>query len=239
MTIKIIVNGSRGRMGQVAVTAIEAHSQLTLVASCDNGDNLSAAIQQHKPDVVIDFTQPDAAFDNTKTIIENGARPVIGTTGFTEEDIETLTALCKEKKCGGIIAPNFSLGAILTMRYARDCARYFGDVEIIETHHEKKIDAPSGTAIKTAQLISETKIPSTTAQQNETSRGEYINGIPVHAMRLPGTVADLNVIFGGYGETLSITHRSINRECFMPGLCLACEKVMELDTLVYGLETII
>lgn len=244
MTIKIIVNGAKGNMGQQAAKAIQQDPSLKLIAECDKEDNLATIIQNTKADVVVDFTHVGVAYDNVETIIQHGARPVIGTTGFTEDQIKKLQQHCKQLKRGGIIAPNFSIGAILMMRFAIDAARYFSDVEIIEMHHERKLDAPSGTAVKTAQMISEI-IPNkqpTNANEHEVikgARGATINNIPIHAIRLPGLLAHQKVMFGGLGETLSIHHDTINRECFMPGVLLSCKKVMELKELVYGLENII
>ena len=164
---------------------------------------------------------------------------MIGTTGFSSTQIQTLTALCAEKKLGAIIAPNFSIGAILMMQLAKTAAHYFPQVEIIEMHHAGKLDSPSGTAIKTAELIAEANnvaaIPTTKAVLPG-ARGAVHQQIPIHAIRLPGLVAHEQVIFGGTGETLTIKHDSTDRQCFMPGVILACQKVMTLNRLIYGLE---
>lgn len=241
--IKVIVNGAMGKMGQEIVKAITVENDLHLVASLGRSDDLMAMIKQYQADVVVDLTTPQAVFDNAKKIIAAGARPVIGTTGLTTSQIEELTKLCKEKKLGGIIAPNFSLGMILLMRYARDAARYFPDVEIIEMHHEQKLDAPSGTSIKTAQMIAENR----GAQKKGVASKEIIHGargatcedIAIHSVRLPGLVAHQMVIFGGNNETLVFRHDAIHRQSFMPGVFMSCRKVMELDKLIYGLENVI
>lgn len=220
MAINIIVNGAHGRMGQETVAAIKADPELHLVGALNHGDSLSDNIKALKPDVVIDFTVPDSVFQNSKTIIECSARPVIGTTGLTLAQIEELQHMCQSKKLGGIIAPNFSLGAVLMMRMAQLAAPYFPNAEIIEYHHPAKKDAPSGTSIKTAQLMG-------------------YPDLPIHSVRLPGYVASQTVIFGGDEETLTIHHNSTHRKAFMPGVRMACKKVMTLDGLVYGLEKLI
>ena len=211
-----------------------------LVASTSRHDDLTATIKKHQADVVIDFTTPDSVFENTLKIIEAGARPVIGTTGLTLDQIETLKKICLDKKCGAIIAPNFSIGAILTMKFAREAASYFPDVEIIEYHHPKKLDAPSGTAKKTAELIAETKKNHNicTDMQNP-SRGFLHHGVPIHAARLSGIFAEEAVIFGGHGETFTLSHRASDRGAMMPGLFLCCRKVMSADHLIYGMENFI
>jgi len=216
MTINVIINGINGKMGQTAKRTIVSQNQLKLVGEGTRNTNLSDLIKKHKADVVIDFTIPDAVFENTKTIINSGAHPVIGTTGLTGKQISELEKICSEKKWGGIIAPNFSLGAILMMKYAKDAAQYFKDTEIIEMHHNQKKDAPSGTALKTMQLMD--------------------RDIPIHSIRLPGMFAHQLVMFGGFGETLSIRHDALDREAMMPGLFMACQKVVSLDHMVYGLE---
>lgn len=243
--ITVLINGALGKMGVATVAAIAHESDLQLVATTTRGDDLAEAIAQHRPDVVIDWTTPDSAFDNTQKIIASGARPVVGTTGLTTAQIALLSAQCAEKKSGGIIAPNFSIGAILMMKYAQDAAKYFPDVEIIEYHHPKKLDAPSGTAKKTAELIAKTKQAKNTSAnidaglKNKASRGEDYHGIPIHALRLTGVFANQTVIFGDTGETFSIQHNATDRSAMMPGLFLCCRKVMTLDHLVYGMESFV
>ena len=240
MAIKVIINGAQGRMGRMTVESIAAQSDLQLVAQTGRQDNLANTIKKHHADVVIDLTTPKTIFEQTQTIIANNARPVIGTTGLTLDQVEILKKQCDEKSLGGIIAPNFSLTAVLMMRYAQDAAKYFPDAEIIEMHHQHKIDAPSGTAIKTAKLMNEARHTVADSQPHQgLSRGEQFHGVTIHAVRLPGIVASQSVIFGGLDETLTIRQDSITRKSFMPGIFLSCRKVMELDHLVYGLETIL
>jgi 4-hydroxy-tetrahydrodipicolinate reductase len=243
MTIKILVNGAAGKMGVETVKAVEKDAQLELVAKGDKNSNLKQLIQTSSPDVVVDFTTPAAAFLNAVTIIEAGKHPVIGTTGFSESQISELKTLCKERQLGGIIAPNFAIGVILMMRFASEAIRYFPNAEIIELHHDTKLDAPSGTAIKTAQMIAQNRTGSSiknTSTENITSgRGTTYQGIPIHAIRLPGLVAHQMVMFGGQGEVLTIKHDATDRKCFMAGVLLACKKVVHLNELVYGLEGLI
>lgn len=217
--IKIIINGAFGKMGRTTVAAIANEKDLALVATLGRDDDLSQAIKKFQADVVIDWTVPTTAFENTKKIIDAGARPVIGTTGFTLEQIKLLSQECESKKIGCIIAPNFSIGAILMMKYAKDAAKYFPNVEIVEYHHPAKLDAPSGTAKKTAELIAKT--------------------IPIHSVRLPGIFAEQDVVFAGLGERLIIRHAATDRNAMMPGLFLCCRKVMALNGLTYGMETLI
>jgi 4-hydroxy-tetrahydrodipicolinate reductase len=225
MNIKVLINGYQGKMGQAAVKAITDAPDLDLVATCGREDDLAHHIASSKAQVVVDLTSPESVYLNTKTIIANHAHPVIGTTGLSGEEINELQALSAAKQLGGIIAPNFSLGAILMMHYAAQAAQHFASAEIIELHHAQKKDAPSGTAIKTAELMQ-------AARHNEQS-------IPIHSIRLPGLVAHQAVIFGGPGETLTIRHDSIDRSCFMPGILLACRKVIGLKQLIYGLDQLI
>lgn len=243
MSIRVLVNGAFGRMGQLVTKAITAHPNLDLTGQTGREYNLQQAIKDSGAQVVIDFTHPDSVFKNTMTIIDAGARPVIGTSGLHLDDIEKLKEHCKSAKLGGIIAPNFSLGAVLLMKYARDLAKYMPNAEIIEMHHDGKADSPSGTAMRAAEMIA--SVGSINANKKETienvsgARGADYQNIPIHAVRLPGKLAHLEILFGGPGESVSLRHDSLDRECFMPGICLASEKVMELDKLVYGLEEIL
>lgn len=247
MAIKIIVAGASGKMGQESVKALRHDSAFELVGEASKSDQLSDLIPQLKADVVLDFTTPAAVYSNSLAIINAGAHPVIGTTGLTKDQINDLTQRCHEKKRGAVIAPNFCIGAVLMMRFAQSAARYYPDVEIIEEHHPGKKDAPSGTALKTAEMIelqwstwsSEHPHPALRPSSPTSGRGENHNSIPIHSVRLPGIVANQEVLFGGLGETLSIRHNTINREAFMPGVLLACKKVMDLDHLVYGLENLL
>ncbi|MCD6055480.1 MAG: dapB [Gammaproteobacteria bacterium] len=245
--VKVIVNGAKGRMGQCAVSYLSAQEGIELVAKAVKGDDLSALIHDYKADVVVDLTRPEAAYQNALTIIAAGARPVIGTTGIREEDIIKLQTKCRSEKRGGIIAPNFSISAVLIMKFAAELVRHLPAVEIIELHHDKKKDAPSGTAIKTAQMISEARKEArlaapkdpTTLEHYPGSRGGKCDDVPIHSIRLPGFLASQEVIFGSQGETLSLRHNSISRDAFMPGITLACQRVMDLTELVYGLEKLL
>ncbi|HSW93135.1 MAG TPA: 4-hydroxy-tetrahydrodipicolinate reductase [Gammaproteobacteria bacterium] len=246
MAIRVIVNGAHGKMGQPCVRAIESDPDLILSGESGRQDDLAALIQKHQADVVVDLTNAESVLQNLHTIIEAGARPVIGTTGLLKEQISLVQKKCQTLQRGGVIAPNFALGAVLMMKYAREMARYFSTVEIIELHHDRKIDSPSGTAIRSAEMISETLAPLPSSHQPLTTketlkgaRGAHYERIPIHAVRLPGLLAEEQIIFGGTGETLTLKHSVIDRSCFMPGILLACKKVMELHELVYGLENMV
>jgi len=244
MPIKILVNGAFGRMGQMTVKALSENPQFELVGQTGREYNLKESIQDSKAQVVIDFTLPESVFENTINIIESGAHPVIGTSGLTAKQIITLQKKCDDLKLGGIIAPNFSLGAVLMMKYAKEIVKYMPHVEIIEMHHDKKVDSPSGTAMRSAELLADAieKINAAELPLRETiegARGANYRNIPIHAVRLPGFLAHQQIIFGNIGETLTLRHDSIDRLSFMPGVCLACEKVISMDKLVYGLEEIL
>ena len=239
--IRVLVNGAKGRMGQEVVKAVTAASDLELVDQTDLGDDLIARIKASQAQAVVDFTTAAVAFENTRKILEAGVHPVIGTSGLLAEQVAELQQLAGDMDIGGLIAPNFAIGAVLLMKYAQDAAKYLPDVEVIELHHNRKADAPSGTAVKTAQLIAEARqeIPKALVEEKELfegARGSEVHGVRVHSLRLPGLVAHQEVIFGGTGETLTIRHDSIHRESFMPGVCLACRKVIGTQQLFYGLE---
>ena len=228
-------------MGQESVKAVTEDPELELVAQTDLGDNLSDTIKQAQAQVVVDFTTAAVVMENTAAIIESGARPVIGTSGLLPEQVSKLKELCKKHNSGGVIAPNFAVGAVLMMKYAQDAAKYFPNVEVIELHHDRKKDAPSGTAIKTANLLAESRksVHEKMIDEKEIipgARGAESQDIRIHSVRLPGMVAHQEVIFGGKSQTLKIRHDSIHRYSFMPGVCLACKKVMHLKELVYGVE---
>ncbi|WP_226579287.1 4-hydroxy-tetrahydrodipicolinate reductase [Halobacillus litoralis] len=260
-SIKVIVAGPRGKMGTEALRMIKNQSSLTLAACIDrknDGMNIIdidglpdldapiytdafTCLNDVEADVLIDLTTPENGYKHTKLALEHGVRPVVGTTGFTAEQLQELTTKAAEKELGAVIAPNFAIGAVLMMQFSKWAAKHFPDVEIIEKHHDQKLDAPSGTALKTAELIKEVRQPHKQGHEEEKetiqgARGADEDGMRIHSMRLPGLVAHQEVIFGGLGETLTIKHDSIHRESFMSGVKLAAEKVMELDVLVYGLE---
>lgn len=260
-TIKVIVAGPRGKMGSEALKMIDREQHLSLSACIDrkyDGLNVKdiqelpdldaviytdaeACLNDVEADVLIDLTTPDNGYTHTKLALNSGVRPVVGTTGFTQEQLQELTDLAEEKQLGTVIAPNFAIGAVLMMQFSKWAAKHFPDVEIIEKHHDQKLDAPSGTAVKTAELIKEVREPHHQGHRDEKetlkgARGADEEGMRIHSMRLPGLVAHQEVVFGGLGETLTIKHDSIHRESFMSGVKLAVEKAVELDTLVYGLE---
>ncbi len=243
MTIRVLVNGASGKMGQATVNAINNDAAFTLVGQLTSHHSLTTEIKNTQPDVVIDFTNAHLVYDNLQTIIAAGVHPVIGTSGLKKEQIEQLQKHCADLKLGGIIAPNFSLGAVLMMKHAEAIAPYFSEVEIIELHHPGKLDSPSGTAIRTAELINAARKTRPAELKNKEvvsgARGASYENIPIHSIRLPGLVAHQQIMFGGLGETLTIRHDSIDRQCFMPGVVLACKKVVELKELVYGLENIL
>ncbi|MDO6524869.1 4-hydroxy-tetrahydrodipicolinate reductase [Motilimonas sp. 1_MG-2023] len=238
--VKVLVNGAKGRMGSEAVKAINNDPELTLVGEADFGDDLAAKIVQCQAEVVVDLTAASAGFNNTQTILNAGARPVIGTSGFQQYQVDELVALSVEKKLGGLIAPNFSVGAVLMMKFAAEAAKYLPDVEVIEAHSPQKEESPSGTGVRTVELIAaaRTKAPMSTSDKEliEGARGAKLHDVPLHSIRLPGVVAQQTVFFGGLSETLKIEHNSQHRESFMPGICLACKQVMTREQLVYGLE---
>ncbi|MDF1759439.1 MAG: 4-hydroxy-tetrahydrodipicolinate reductase [Coxiellaceae bacterium] len=236
MSIKIIVNGAKGKMGTYSIEAIEQADGLTLVGTADRDDNLGQMIDVTKADTVVDFTVADCAFENAKTIIKHGARPIIGTSGLTEQTVAELAKLCKAKKIGGVIAPNFALGAVLMMKLAQQVAPYYQFAEIIEMHHPHKKDAPSGTATRTAEMMHEANPNFEQPYMEDRARGDNQHGVPIHSVRMQGVFTHQSVVFGSLEETLTITHDCSDRKAAMPGVVLACHKVMQLNDLVYGLE---
>ncbi|HIS74053.1 TPA: 4-hydroxy-tetrahydrodipicolinate reductase [Candidatus Galligastranaerophilus intestinavium] len=263
MTIKVAVVGALGKMGTQVVKAVTDTDGFDLVCAIDKYElgfnvhddiviegDIKTAFELKKPDVVIDFTQPDTIFENIKIYMELGVKSVIGTTGLDCEQLNELRELSNAKNTGCFIAPNFSTGAILMMKFARLAAKYFNNAEILEFHHNQKKDAPSGTAIKTAQLMCETNKNLKLGNCAETelisgARGANYtdnNGdgnICIHSVRMPGFVASQEVIFGALGQTLKIRHDSINRECYMDGVLMATKYVFENNSFVYGLENIL
>jgi 4-hydroxy-tetrahydrodipicolinate reductase len=207
--------------------------------------NLEEAIKEHRPDVMVDFTVPACALQNIRIALENGVRPVVGTTGLTSEDLEKIREWTAKAGISAFIAPNFAIGAVLMMQFAERAARYMPDVEIIELHHDRKLDSPSGTAIMTAQKIAEARQsppvnePAKTIVKIPGARGAQLDGIHIHSVRLPGYVAHQEVIFGGVGQTLTIRHDSIDRRSFMPGVILAVRRISDLKGLVVGLDALL
>lgn len=256
--IRVLVNGALGRMGSEVVKKVAAEQDLELAALVDiktaavtvDGNtynvetDLEKAIDSSRPDVVVDFTRPDVVMNNLRKVLGKGVRAVVGTTGFSEQDLQELDQLALHNNTALLIAPNFALGAVVMMKLACEAAKYFPHVEIIEKHHDKKLDAPSGTAIITAQKISEVraKMQQGNPDEKETmpgARGADYEGMRIHSVRLPGYVASQEVIFGGQGEVLRISTEPINRECYMPGVALGCRKIMEHSGLVHGLDKLL
>jgi 4-hydroxy-tetrahydrodipicolinate reductase len=262
--IKIVIAGPRGRMGSEAVKLVHNTEHFELVAVIDHKNDglnlqdingfhgiqapiyadIEKCFQNNRVDVLIDLTTPEVGMLHAKTALTYGIRPVVGTTGFSKAELEELHALCEEKGLGCMIAPNFAIGAILMMKFSQMAAKYFQDVEIIELHHDQKLDAPSGTAVKTAQMISEVRETKKQGhpQEKETiqgARGAGWDGMHIHSVRLPGLVAHQQVMFGADGQTLTIRHDSYNRASFMSGVKVAVESIMNINTFVYGLENIL
>lgn len=238
MTIKVIVNGANGRMGRETVKALQEVDDLECVAACGRDDDVIGKSRETGAQVVVDFTVPEVVFANSQKYIDAGLHPVIGATGLTGEQIDQLMQLAKKKQLGGVIAPNFSIAVVLMMQYAQQTAKYYANVEIIEMHHENKLDAPSGTALKTAEMIAlaRANTPIKDKAHAAVARGQRIDDVPVHSVRLPGCVAHQEVVFGGPGEIFTLRHDTIARAAFMPGVLLACRKVVDVPELYYGLE---
>lgn len=241
--IRVLVNGAKGRMGSEVLRAVGREPDMRVVAETDLGDDLAAALRASRAEVAVDFTRPADCVANAETIIACGVRPVIGTTGFRGEDIERLRARAGARGIGGVIAPNFAIGAVLLMRFAEEAARHFPTVEIVELHHDRKLDAPSGTALLTAERIGAARGEGRSRDAGEEKvpgvRGGRVAGVPIHAVRLRGLVAHQEVILGGEGQTLTIRHDSLSRTSFMPGVVLAIRRAPSLKTLVYGLEALL
>jgi 4-hydroxy-tetrahydrodipicolinate reductase len=240
--IKVAVLGSRGRMGSEVVKAVTDASDLELVAALDLGDSLDLLVA-NGAQVVVDFTTPDSVMANLEFLIKNNINAVIGTTGFDEARIAKIKSLLATSKSGVLIAPNFAIGAVLMMEFAAKAAKYFESAEIIELHHPNKVDAPSGTAARTAELMSAARkeaslsaMPDATTTSLPGARGATVGDVPVHSVRLRGLVAHQEVILGGIGETLSIRHDSIDRVGFMPGVLLGVRQVVNHPGLTFGLE---
>lgn len=259
--IKVGVVGALGKMGLTVVNAVQADTETKLVLAVDKfgkdksiGElvvktDIESALSEDKPDVVVDFTQPDTIFNNIKIYQNLKIKSVIGTTGLKEAEIKEIEAMASKNNTGIIIAPNFSIGAILMMKFAAEASKYFSNAEIIEFHHNQKKDAPSGTSIKTAQLMIQNNdnFKLGNCAETETIKGarggEYSlnnkGNIQIHAVRMPGFVASQEVIFGSDGQTLKIHHDTINRECYMSGVLLAIKHVFNNNQFIYGLENIL
>lgn len=262
--IKVAVTGALGKVGREVINAVSENKETKLVAAIDKfeigkdigeilfnkkldikiSDDIEKTFTETKPDVVVDFTQPSVIFDNTKKYLNMGVSPVIGTTGLQPEQIKELKNLSEEKNVSCLIAPNFSTGAVLMMKFAKEAAKYFDNAEIIELHHNQKKDAPSGTAIKTAELMAEENSCFTigNCDEKETltgARGAVAkSNIHIHSVRMPGYSASQEVIFGAAGQILTIRHDTSDRKCYIPGILLAVKYVSEHKEFVYGLDNI-
>ena len=250
---KILVAGATGSMGKQTVQLVNKLTDCQLVAvltptasksaecgaSVKSFDNLAAV--NIAADIWIDFTTPQAVYENTKFALEHHMHPIVGTSGLTPDQTKKLQAIAQKEKIGGIIAPNFGLSAVLLMKFAQEAARYFPDAEVIEMHHADKRDAPSATAIATAKLIAENRNSENCSQTENDSqaRGADYDGVPVHSVRLPGYIAHEQVLFGGPGEALTIRQDSFSRSSFMQGVKVALSRVMDLTDLVVGLDQIL
>jgi 4-hydroxy-tetrahydrodipicolinate reductase len=241
--IKVGVLGARGRMGSEVVKAVTESKDCELVASLDQGDSLDALVSAGAQ-VVVDFTTPDVVMANLEFLIMHNIHAVVGTTGFSDDRLAQLnTWLAANPKAGVLIAPNFAIGAVLMMEFAEKAAKFFESAEIIELHHPNKVDAPSGTAARTASLISDARkkanlpaMPDATTSTLDGARGATVGDVPVHSVRLRGLIAHQEVLFGGLGETLTIRHDSLDRAGFMPGVLLGVRQVSSHPGLTVGLE---
>ena len=241
--IRVGVLGARGRMGAEVVKAVTNSSDLELVAQLDLGDSLDQLVS-NKAEVVVDFTTPDSVMKNLEFLLKNEIHAVVGTTGFDQARIDSLTKeLVRHPKVGVLIAPNFAIGAVLMMEFAAKAARYFESAEIVEMHHPAKVDAPSGTAARTAELMTEARkesamkpMPDATKQSLDGARGSKVGDIPIHSIRAQGLVAHQEVLFGGVGETLTMRHDSLDRAGFMPGVLLGIRSVVKNPGLTHGLD---
>ncbi len=234
---RVTVLGAKGRMGAEVVRAVEAADDLELAAALDVGDDLDLA----GADVAVDFTHPDAVMDNLRGCIEAGVHAVVGTTGFDEARLAELRTLLEGSTVGVLVAPNFGIAAVLMMQFAAQAARWFDSVEIVELHHARKVDAPSGTARRTAEMVAEARrgmepMPDATTTALDGARGADVAGVRVHAVRLAGLVAHQEVLLGGAGESLTIRHDSYDRASFMPGVLLGVREIATRPGLTVGLE---
>lgn len=241
--LRVAVLGANGRIGSEAVRAVEAADDMELVAALGRGDKLEALVEAGAQ-VVVELTTPASVMGNLDFCVRHGVHAVVGTTGWTEERLAQLnTSLAASPQTGVLIAPNFSIGAVLTMKFAQQAARYFESVEVVELHHPNKADAPSGTATRTAQLIAAARAeagcapqPDATVTALDGARGADVDGVPVHAIRLRGLLAHQEVLLGGEGETLTIRHDSLHHSSFMPGILLGVRRVVSTPGLTFGLE---
>lgn len=240
--LRVAVLGANGRMGATVCAAIQSSPDLELVATVDVGDDLNLIINAGAQ-VAVDFTVPDSVLGNLEFLTANGVHAVVGTSGFDTKRLAEVERIVSAGTSNVLIAPNFGIAAVLMMEFAKIAAPHFESVEIVELHHPRKADAPSGTAIRTAEIISQSRaekntgpMPDATTEALPGARGAVVAGVPVHSVRAEGLLAHQEVIFGGSGEALTIRHDSFNRESFMPGVLLAIRSISKLDGLTVGLE---
>ncbi|MEJ2860450.1 4-hydroxy-tetrahydrodipicolinate reductase [Actinomycetospora flava] len=242
MVIKVGVLGANGRMGSEACGAVEGAEDLELIARVDVGDDREVL---RAADVVVDFTHPSAVADNLRWCVDAGLHVVVGTSGVGQDLLDEVRGRLQPGQ-GVLVVPNFGIGAVLMMRFAAQAARFFDSVEVVELHHPRKADAPSGTATRTAQMIAAARAeaglgpgPDATTHDPDGARGARVDGIPVHAVRMAGLVAHQEVLLGTEGETFTIRHDSLHRSSFMPGVLLACRKVADHPGLTVGLDALL
>lgn len=241
-TKRVGVLGALGKVGREICKAVEAADDMELVARIDVGDDLQQLVDTDT-EVIIDFTHPDVVMANLGFCIDHGIHAVVGTTGFDQERLDTLRAQVEGTEVGVLVAPNFSIGAVLMMRFAAQAAPYFDSVEIVEMHHPDKADAPSGTARRTAEMVAEARrdagcdpMPDATSQALDGARGALVDGVPVHALRIRGAVAHQQVVLGERGETLTIRHDSMDRTGFGPGVLTGVRRIADRPGVTVGLE---
>jgi len=241
--LRVAVLGANGRIGSEAVRAVEAAEDMELVAALSRGDKLET-LADTGAQVAVELTTPASVMGNLDFCVRHGIHAVVGTTGWTDDRLAQLRSwLAQSPETGVLIAPNFSIGAVLTMRFAQIAAPYFESVEVIELHHPNKVDAPSGTAARTAHLIAEARAkagsapaPDATVTALDGARGANVDGVPVHSVRLRGLLAHQEVLLGGEGETLTVRHDSLHHSSFMPGILLGARRVVDTPGLTFGLE---
>jgi len=260
--VRVVINGALGKMGQEVTRAVVYEPGLEVVGAVEKevsqqylalvetpelvpfSSDLASLLKSCNPDVLVDFTTAEVSMAAARTAAKEEVNLVIGTTGLSEENLAEIEQLCRANKVGAVVAPNFSLGAVLLMRLAEVAAKFFDNAEIIEMHHDKKVDAPSGTAIATAKTMLQAHgkpfiYPKTEKETISNTRGGQMDGIAIHSLRLPGFMAGQEVIFSGMGQTLSLRHDTISRESYMPGIILAIKEVTKREGLVYGLDALL
>jgi 4-hydroxy-tetrahydrodipicolinate reductase len=243
--LRVAVSGARGRVGREVVAAAASQPGVECVAAVDLGDDLAAALRGGGADVLVDFTVPGAALDNARIALDHGVRPVVGTTGMGEGAVDEVRGRCAAAGIGGCVIPNFALGATLLMWLAELCATHFESCEIVESHHPGKLDAPSGTALRTAERLLAVRggrpfrHASPQTQTLEGTRGGALGGAGVHSLRLEGLVADQAVVFGAAGQTLTLTHRTTSRAAFVPGVLAAARAVTATERFYESLEEVL